>query len=45
LIAYFDFGVNDAYRDLLYYMKEGFVDRGIACDDETCETCEAFGRS
>ena len=45
LIAYFDNSVNDAYRDLLYYMKEGFVDRGDACDDDSCETCEAFGRS
>lgn len=46
LIAYFDNNLNDAYRDLLYYMKQGFVDNGGACNDtDSCETCEAFGRS
>jgi len=45
LTAYFDNNVNDAYRDLLDYMKQGFVDGGIACHDDSCETCEALGRS
>ena len=38
--------LNEAYRDLLEYLKQGFVDRGIACDDQgECETCRALGRS
>lgn len=46
LTAYADYGINDAYRDLIYYLKQGFVDRGIACDDQSaCETCRALGRS
>jgi len=46
LTAYFDYSVNEAYRDLLDYMKQGFVDKGDACDDtDFCETCKAFGRA
>ena len=46
LTAYFHDNVNDAYRDLLDYMKQGFADNGDACDDgDSCETCKALGRS
>ena len=46
LTEYADYGINNAYRELIYYLKQGFVDRGIACDDQgECSTCRALGRS
>ena len=45
LTEYIDDKPNDALRELLYLMKQGF-DLGGVCDDQPhCETCEAFGRS
>lgn len=46
LTAYADYGINDAYRDLIDFLKQGFVDNGSACDDgDACDICEALGRS